>query len=280
MFKWFKRLGDGSKPHFELSDNNSGPVFVFAACWRTGSTLVQRIINASGEVFVWGEPAFLPEAKSLHDRSESFFMTAAKNRKQGMGRSTGQWIPIACPLPERLVPAMRAYFETLYLSEAQEMGFNRWGFKEVRPGAREHIELLAKIFPQARFVFLIRDPYETFRSIKGKKFHARFKDPYQPVRVWRSNVEGCLLGGLASIVPMHVLRYELLTSSDQVARETIEAMADFLSIRVTERMFDELSVQVDSSGKDKRLDAQEIADIDAIVSETAEALGYHKPVAR
>ena len=31
------------------------PIFIFACSWRSGSTLLQRYITASGEILVWGE---------------------------------------------------------------------------------------------------------------------------------------------------------------------------------------------------------------------------------
>ena len=31
------------------------PVFVFSSSWRSGSTMLQRYITASGEVLIWGE---------------------------------------------------------------------------------------------------------------------------------------------------------------------------------------------------------------------------------
>ena len=34
---------------------NKKRIFVFAAGWRTGSTLLQRIISSTDEVFMWGE---------------------------------------------------------------------------------------------------------------------------------------------------------------------------------------------------------------------------------
>jgi len=32
------------------------PVFVLAAGWRSGSTLMQRLVASTGEIFMWGEP--------------------------------------------------------------------------------------------------------------------------------------------------------------------------------------------------------------------------------
>lgn len=31
------------------------PVFVLASAWRSGSTLVQRVLSSGPELFVWGE---------------------------------------------------------------------------------------------------------------------------------------------------------------------------------------------------------------------------------
>ena len=39
-----------------MSDLEKGPVFLFSAGWRSGSTLLQRLITHGGEVMMWGEP--------------------------------------------------------------------------------------------------------------------------------------------------------------------------------------------------------------------------------
>ena len=44
-----RRFGVGGDPGPE-------PVFLLAAGWRSGSTLVQRLLASSGELLMWGEP--------------------------------------------------------------------------------------------------------------------------------------------------------------------------------------------------------------------------------
>jgi hypothetical protein len=61
------------------------------------------------------------------------------------------------------------------------------------------------------------------------------------------------------------------------AREAVEAFAKALSVPVTERMFEELSQKVDSSGGDKFLEVNEIMAIRALVEEQAVKFDYHAP---
>ena len=37
-----------------MNDSYS-PIFIFTTGWRTGSTLLQRLITSSGETLIWGE---------------------------------------------------------------------------------------------------------------------------------------------------------------------------------------------------------------------------------
>jgi hypothetical protein len=39
--------------NYPIPLKNEYPCFIFAASWRTGSTLIQRLINASGEIYLW-----------------------------------------------------------------------------------------------------------------------------------------------------------------------------------------------------------------------------------
>src|SRR5688572_16478810 len=40
----------------KLQEPADGPVFILSSGWRTGSTLVQRLVMSSNTILVWGEP--------------------------------------------------------------------------------------------------------------------------------------------------------------------------------------------------------------------------------
>ena len=45
-------------------DDVDEPVFLFSAGWRSGSTLLQRLIMSDASIFVWGEPMTIVDSYS------------------------------------------------------------------------------------------------------------------------------------------------------------------------------------------------------------------------
>lgn len=249
------------------------PIFIFAASWRTGSTLLQRVLNASGEVFIWGEPAFLPQAIALYERMWTSFEKGGHNRNEAFGKKIGKWTPVVSPYPEMVTKAFRLFFGELYGKETMALGLKRWGFKEVRAGTVENIIFLKKIYPKAKFLFLVRNPYNTYKSMKGKKFHGNFKDPFEPICIWSENVRQffnneevqkyCLLA-----------RYEDIVKISKKEDAELKRISEHVQIPIRKKMYKELAVKVDSSGSEKSLTSEEIKKINTIVMETAPLVRY------
>lgn len=248
------------------------PVFVFAASWRTGSTLLQRILNASGELLIWGEPGCLKDAEALFSRCQRYLSKMPHANKGQVLEQSGQWIPTISPEVNRSVVAMRSFFSDLYGQEAAELGFGRWGFKEVRPGAAKHIRMLRVLFPGAKFVFLMRDPIDTFRSLQGKKFYQSFENPMKPMVVWRDNVQDCVVEGGLSGDDLLVVKHEDIVSPE-VSHSVLEKICLHTNLRMTEKMTAELSIVVDSSTK-KGLNEELVEKVKSVVAETASRVGY------
>ncbi|MBM3203739.1 glycosyltransferase family 61 protein, partial [Candidatus Woesearchaeota archaeon] len=77
------------------------PVFIFAACWRTGSTLLQRVLNASDELMIWGEPGYLGLMRRVYDMLTR--QTAHQEKQWNDIRETGlarNWLPNLAPRQE------------------------------------------------------------------------------------------------------------------------------------------------------------------------------------
>lgn len=179
------------------------PVFIFSAGWRSGSTLLQRLVSSSGTILLWGEPydqCHLVQslARTLtafrDDYPPAHFVAGGDGGHRG-GRSTeeealrNEWIANLYPDPEFLWRAHRSFFLSLLRRPAVESGYNRWGLKEVRLSA-EHAQYLAWLFPRARFLFLIRNPYDAYRSYRPHRgWYQRWPDrpvltPLQFGRQW------------------------------------------------------------------------------------------------
>ncbi len=180
------QLPSGERPS-EIDDTRQQPIFLLSAGWRSGSTLLQRLVCSDPSVLVWGEPYDLCHATerliaSLRPFTEDWpkpgFFIDAKND----GELAEQWIANLYPPLESVREAHERFFLTLFAEAGERRGFTRWGLKEVRYG-RDQIQYLRWLFPGARFVLLVRNPEDCWRSYRGKGWFWRWPD--QPVRTAR-----------------------------------------------------------------------------------------------
>ena len=154
----------------------SSPIFVLAAGWRSGSTLVQRLISSAGTILVWGEPYEHCDlirllAASLTGIREQYppdgFLAKSKLSETDTEDKQlwNRWIANLYPDPVHLLQAHRAFMIALFQTPAEKLGYPRWGLKEVRLTI-EHAVYLKWLFPNARFLLLHRNPYDAYRSFR------------------------------------------------------------------------------------------------------------------
>lgn len=160
------------------------PIFIFASSWRSGSTLLQRFVTATGEVLVWGETGgalnAIAEACAGWEQ-----ITADSSRRFPGGRGgkgeaayqkliaspkskhASQWIANLSPPYSEILDELRNMFDTLYRQRALRVGYPRFGFKETRCDMNTARQLQV-LFPQAHFIFLVRNPMDVMLSIKRR----------------------------------------------------------------------------------------------------------------
>jgi len=147
----------------------NAPIFMLASAWRSGSTLTQRLLVSSNQVLMWGEPydhssLIRRLAESVAPFDERWppdpYIVAPDDPP-----SADKWIANAYPDPDYLVGAHRAFYDRLFADAAHEAGYGRWGLKGVRLDG-EHARYLNLIYPDAKFVFLHRNPYDAFLSYR------------------------------------------------------------------------------------------------------------------
>ncbi|MEJ2889482.1 sulfotransferase family protein [Actinomycetospora aeridis] len=213
-------------------DAEDAPVFLLGAGWRTGSTYLQRMVNATPGTLVWGEP--WTEGAIVARLAESLAFLDPRG-----GRSSGRPLPAGSPVPsaqewtatmtpptENILAAQRAMLDRLWRHPAAEHGCARWGVKENVWG-RECLELLMLLYPGARFVLLVRDPVDQWRSYRphtGRPWYVRF--PEAPVvgpsafgRMWDRLVRDFVTADRRSDRAT-IVRYEDLSSPGETARLT------------------------------------------------------------
>jgi hypothetical protein len=142
------------------------PIFVLGSSQRTGSTLLQRLLNSCPRVMIWGEhlahlSGFFREFRYLRDWENRH----ADERKTFLLEDYDIFAPNIMPEEYELVDAARIYIAGLFGIPAAKLGRPIWGFKEVRYGAQVAL-FLQECFPQARFIHLTRNPVACFLSMK------------------------------------------------------------------------------------------------------------------
>lgn len=151
------------------------PIFIFSAGWRSGSTLLQRLVCSDASTIIWGEPFGdripIPRlAATIADfnATDPTLPYAIENMSGDLSR---QWIANLNPGVDALYCAHLAYFENLFGKPAKKIGFDRWGIKAVRLSAY-HAMYLKWLYPKAKFLFLVRHPLFTYQSYKDRRWYS------------------------------------------------------------------------------------------------------------
>jgi hypothetical protein len=174
-------LEDSSSRKNLPADDPEAPIFLLATGWRTGSTLLQRILVTDQRLLLWGEPfgemALVSTLAETLSRLSTFpdlkkycageTITSSAEISDLMAKS---WIATLYTSGEDLRVALRALLSGWLGRPAAERGFSRWGFKEVRLGATE-ATLLHWLYPNAKFVILSRHPFDCYRSLSDSGWH-------------------------------------------------------------------------------------------------------------
>ncbi len=172
------------------------PIFILAAGWRSGSTLLQRMISGGTDALIWGEPY---ANSQLVDTMCQQFAAFDENWPRrdwfvvpDRANFTNSWVANLYPGPDRLKSAHRAFLMEMFAQTARGRKASGWGFKEVRLGIG-HAQYLRWLFPNAKFLFLVRNPWDALASYKGIGMRSYQRWPDKPIftpwsfgRMWRS----------------------------------------------------------------------------------------------
>jgi len=149
------------------------PVFVLGHP-RSGTTLVQRLLNSYGDVVIWGEHgAFLKNIAQafyrgqdhphLWNRPEAGPLGIMPDDKNWSVQGWMNWFNKA-----QWLEIYRKFMGLCFLSDDLP-GKNFWGFREVNyitHPTEKTLEFLAQAFPDALFIFVARDFFNVLASIK------------------------------------------------------------------------------------------------------------------
>ena len=167
----------------ELSERQ--PIFVFGSP-RSGTTLLQRFLDSYDDILIWGQ-----QAGFLREFSAAFYKDSpARSRFKGI-------VPLQEVLRGAFPPSIawmhwsgweewtglfRDFLAALFLPRGLS-GKQFWGFKEVEqmstPGDRT-FEFLRHMYPNAIFVFIIRNPFNVLAS-RRKAYRIQTRSAFQKV---------------------------------------------------------------------------------------------------
>lgn len=142
------------------------------------------------ECFLWGEPfghsglvdSLADPIRCFNDRWPEAHHFHRGEQAEALSQ---RFIANLYPLVDDLLRAQQSYFLRLLAEPARRHGARRWGMKEVRLDC-DHAIYLQWLFPRAKFVLLIRNPYDAYRSYaaraaRGWSWYHRW--PGEPVTV-------------------------------------------------------------------------------------------------
>jgi hypothetical protein len=261
-------------------DCSEAPIAVLSAGWRSGSTLVQRLIISSGEALIWGEPfgtasifrqMIQPLKRIPRELNEDRLTSHYGNDHVQLSRSQ---IANLYPPTDRILRAHRSFWNTLIAEPAREAGFKRWGLKEVRFDA-EQIAYWKWLYPKSQLVFLIRNPYDAFLSYR--RVNALWFEtwPEQPIQT--AEQFGQHWNKLATYYANSAANWgALLIRFEDLHQRGLVALSEFLGLRFDDSVANE---RLNPWAKEQFIEPaqEEWERLRGAVSPTAARLGYTGP---
>jgi hypothetical protein len=211
----------------------SGPPLFVVGSGRSGTTLVRLMLDTHAELAMPGESYFIPRLRrQFPDPIDPEVLTPALLRMPHFRN----WKVAESSVWERVrtleEPTFADVIEAAFLANADEHGKTRWGDKT--PEYARRIPLLHSLWPDARFVHLIRDGRDVALGYLSRPWGP--STAWAAARKWRLLVSAAIRDGQ----PLGTSHYLEVRYEDLVAdtKATMQAICGFADLPFDERMLD------------------------------------------
>jgi hypothetical protein len=196
---------------------------------RSGTTLLRVILDRNPELAVPDESYFVPQLAHRHGSRPDVESFLDDVRRLSTLR---EWGISAADVRERVRPGMTLgeLVGAVYEAYAAKQGKARWGDKT--PMYMQHLDLLERLFPAARYVHLIRDGRDAALSFLSMPAGVVTESWHHPRSVadfacqWRTEVEAARALGRRVGRRYHEVRYEQLVAEPDAEVRAICAFAE------------------------------------------------------
>jgi hypothetical protein len=213
------------------------PIVVTSPSVRCGTTLVQRLLSASDNGFIYGEEighqlrTLTAWLFGLMRGWEQNGAAVDEDFARALAGELGDWRPGLTPPTEVM---QRAWVETFYqlpkaLDEhAAAIGRPVWGFKI--PGyTRDMLRTLLMLLPRAKVIYVFRNPLDVVRSAKARRFTEGDQGVAALCAEWARNLrEAAELGADERLL---FLKYEDLVQRQEDVTRLLELFTGVEGVR-------------------------------------------------
>ncbi|HSF19253.1 MAG TPA: sulfotransferase [Vicinamibacteria bacterium] len=165
-------LTTGFDPEIRLENH----IFIYSPCGRTGSTALQRILNSSNEVCIWGEPYgfdtfVLGAIHKLNELHQGARVPRQEQTQQFLQsfkeQNHDKFYPLAFRPLDRAAQALEDVFTSMLMPVN---GAKRFGYKNIDVSDVDILKTLRLIYPNCYLLFLFRNPMPQWISVRDATF--------------------------------------------------------------------------------------------------------------
>ncbi len=194
------------------ANETATPVIITAPTARNGVTLLQRLLNSSRRIIVYGEnghfceslPRLIMSVQQDHQRARA---ELDATRRRFLEQTTEFWSSALWPDSGGYLRASVEGFRHLvkyYQQCSHRYGFERWGIKH--PFSSVYLmDWFTGLLPEARYVYIYRNLFDVARSSKARRFVESLEDFTQLATTWCDSVKTVLHAQPAGML---VIRHE------------------------------------------------------------------------